>query len=257
MRLQDQNADALRDHVFSTYITLRYGLVVVGVLYPVALWAIGAFVYGIEWRPSMSHYYFAPYPEAPLEKVFPMRVWFVGPLCAIATGLALYKGFTNWENVALNLAGVFALLVALFPMNVDCTVECGPSLHGTAAILLFACLAFVAVFCAQATLAYLPEPGRRTWFRRRYKVLGVAMLASPLAALALTLATRNESRFIFVAEALGVWCFAAYWWVKSREMAESSAEKQALEAKIAPPRRQSGRFLPTFSVETEDTSGRG
>jgi hypothetical protein len=75
------------------------------------------------------------------------------------------------------------------------------------------------------------------------------MLLSPIAALVLTIVTNASSRIIFVAEAFGVWSFAAYWWVKSQEMALSGAEKRALEGKIAPPKKRAGTILPEFSVE--------
>ncbi len=253
MRLKNQDENALRNHVFSTYITLRYGMAVLGFAFPVLLWAVGKLLYGIELQPSMSHYYFAPYPDNPGETAFPMRVWFVGLLFAIGAGLFLYKGFTNWENVALNLAGGFAWLVALCPMDIDWKADCGLSPHGTFAILLFFCLAFVSLFCAVATLEYLPpEPGLQAKFRRGYELLGALMLLSPLAAFVLTLVTSESSRFIFVTEALGVWFFAAYWLVKSREMEKSGAEMRALEAKIRPPKKRGGTMLPKFSVEPAD-----
>jgi hypothetical protein len=251
MRLKDQDESALRDHTFSTYMTLRYGMAVLGVAFPLLLWAVGKLVYGISLRPSMSHYYFAPYPDNLQDTTFPMRVWFVGLLFAIGTNLYLYKGFTNWENVALNLAGAFAVLVALFPMDIACTANCGASLHGTFAILLFVCLAFVSVFCAQATLDYLPSepPGLRKKFLRRYRSLGVLMLVSPLVALMLTVVTNHRSPLIFVAEWFGVWSFAAYWWVKSQEMELSGAERHALAGTIRPPKKKAGTILARFSVE--------
>lgn len=251
MRLKNQDQGALREHMFATYIMLRYGLAALGFAFPLLLWLGGKVAYGIDLRPSMSHYYFAPYPDDLQNTTFPMRVWFVGLLFAIGVGLYLYKGFTNWENIALNLAGVFAVLVAVFPMNIACTANCGASAHGTFAILLFLCLAFVSIFCARATLDYLSaeRPGLRKMFLRSYQLLGVLMLVSPLAALLLTFATNHRSPFIFFAEAFGVWSFAAYWWVKSREMALSRAESRALEGRVAPPKRQAGTILPAFSVE--------
>jgi hypothetical protein len=105
MRLKNQDEAALQDHVFSTYKTLRYGLAVLGIALPGLLWAVGLVGYGIDLQPSMSHYYFAPYPDNPDETTFPVRAWFVGLLFAIGTGLLLYRGFTNWENASLNLAG--------------------------------------------------------------------------------------------------------------------------------------------------------
>jgi hypothetical protein len=251
VRLKNQDEGALQDHVFSTYITLRYGLAVLGVALPGLLWAVGLVGYGIDLQPSLSHYYFAPYPDNPDETTFPVRAWFVGLLFAIGTGLLLYRGFTNWENVSLNLAGGCAVLVALVPMNIEGKAADGLSLHGTFAILLFLALAFVSIFCAQATLAYLPDdPDLRAKFRRRYRLIGVAMLVSPLVALALTLVTNSRSRLIFLAEAFGTWSFAAYWWVKSQEMELSRAERRALQGKIPPPQKKPGTVLPEFSVES-------
>ena len=45
-----------------------------------------------------------------------MRIWSVGILFVVAAFLYLYKGFTPFENYALNVAGVCALGVALVPM---------------------------------------------------------------------------------------------------------------------------------------------
>ena len=250
MRIQNQNESALRDHVFATYISLRYGMVALGIAFPFLLWLGGKLLYSIDLQPSMSHYYFAPYPESASVTAFPMRGLFVGMLFAIGTGLFLYRGFTNWENIALNLAGVFAVLVALIPMGIDGKTGGGVTLHGTCAVLLFCCLAFVAVFCADATVAYLPpDPLLRARFRRRYKQLGIMMLLLPSVAYVLTMVTDHGSRLVFLAEALGVWCFAAYWWVKSSEMKASNAERLALDGKIRPPKRRRDRLFPTFSVE--------
>lgn len=251
MRFDLRDENALRDHIFSTYLTLRFGMAVLAIAFPPLLWGVGALRYGIDLQPSMSHYYFAQSAEL---NAFPMRVWFVGLLFAIGACLYLYKGFTNWENGALNGAGAFAALVALYPMNIACEANCGFSAHGTFAVLLFVCLAIVALFCAKATLDYLPAD-LRAKYRLAYTWLGAAMVASPVAALLLTAFTGSTARYTFFAEACGVWAFAAYWWVKSREMAISGAEKRALRGELVPPMRQGGTVLPTFKVEGSDKAG--
>jgi hypothetical protein len=38
---------------------------------------------------------------------------------------------------------------------------------------------------------------------------------------------------VLVIETFGVWAFAAYWWVKSRELKETSAEQRAIEGRLA------------------------
>ncbi len=244
---------ALSEHIFSTYITLRYGMAVLALLFPVLLWAVGEAVYDIELQSSMSHYYYAAWPPpGAIVEAYPMRVWFVGFLFAIGAFLYLYKGFTQRENIALNLAGLFAAGVALFPMDIECMDHCGWSLHGACAVLLFVCLAFVSIVCAPATLRYLPDvralpptaqgpydqpvrTGTRAWFLRRYRILGAVMIASPAIALLLTFVFADNSRYTFFAEATGVWAFGLYWWVKSMEMKLSGAEKRGLRAELAPP----------------------
>ena len=56
------------------------------------------------WLTSISAYYYTP-----------ARAVFVGALFGIGTCLVVYRGQTSREDVALNLAGVFAIFVALIP----------------------------------------------------------------------------------------------------------------------------------------------
>jgi hypothetical protein len=63
-----------------------------------------------------------------------MRNEFVGILFAVDTILFLYQGITRLEDYALNLAGVFALGIALFPMTWPVAPDSKDnpfSLHGT------------------------------------------------------------------------------------------------------------------------------
>ena len=170
-----------------------------------------------------------------------MRVWFVGILFAIGVFLFLYKGFTNRENIALNFAGIFALGVAIFPMNhplnADVTSSSSGSfsLHGFCAVSLFLCIAFVSVFCARATLKETRlDPSLRASYRRKYYILAVLMIVSPVIALALALLFRQFHKYTFYIETAGVWAFAAFWLTKSRELSRSGAEKEAVEGKFAP-----------------------
>jgi hypothetical protein len=69
-------------------------------------------------RDSISEYYYTPMGEL-----------FVGTLCAVAFFLFLYKGYENKKGEFMpsdgfitNFAGICALLVAIFPMDLDeCT----------------------------------------------------------------------------------------------------------------------------------------
>jgi len=53
------------------------------------------------------------------------------------------------------------------------------------------------------------------------------MLVSPLVAVALNL-TLGQSSYVFFAELTAMYVFAAYWFVKSREIVATNAEQKAL-----------------------------
>lgn len=231
--MSPQRPLSIHDHVFSTYITLRYGMAWLALLFPVLLYVVGKLVFGIGLQDSMSAYYFASAADDP--HAYPMRTWFVGLLFAIGAALYLYKGFGRTENVLLNLAGSFAWLVAIYPMDRESGGRPGfhldeLSVHGTTAVLLFACLAWVAIFCAGRTLRELPAQHRdkEPRFRNAYRVIGAAMVTFPAIAFVLNVVVSDLSKYVFFAEAVGVWTFSAYWYTKSREMALSRMEERAL-----------------------------
>ena len=224
-------AEQLQRHFFSTYITLRYGMAIIAFALPVLLLALG-YYYKISLQDSMSAYYFALSPDDAGKNAYPMRTWFVGILFAIGAFLYLYKGFSNKENWALNIAGICALGVAIFP------TQSKFGIHGIFAIVLFLCIAFVAIWCTQETLEYLASKEQQKRFKRVYNTLGLLMVASPASAAVLTLMFNNPSSYTFFVEAAGVLAFAAFWWTKSRELAFSDAEavKAAKEIAAHPPK---------------------
>lgn len=224
----------LDEHVFSTYITLRFGMAVLALAFPLLLFGIGKLRYGINLEPSMSHYFFSAARVG--DASFPMRTWFVGLLFAIGAFLYLYKGFSDEENIALNLAGAAAVGVAVFPMAVPGTPLEGWSLsiHGFAAVFLFLCLAWVALRAADDTLVHLPpaHQHKEDKLRKAYRAIGLTMVAAPAIAVVLNALIGGGTRFVFFIEACGIWAFSAYWWLKSYEMSLSRAEKRALEGRI-------------------------
>ncbi|HYH46436.1 MAG TPA: hypothetical protein VEG34_12195, partial [Thermoanaerobaculia bacterium] len=145
-------SDKLQKHIFSTYLTLRYGIIAIGALLPLVVYGVGAF-HGVELQDSISAYYWAPDGMDA-----PSRNWFVGGLFAVAAFLYLYKGFSIAENIALNLAAILAVGVAIFPTEWNCGEACGKfSLHGFCAVSMFACLAYVVWFRSRDTLELVPE----------------------------------------------------------------------------------------------------
>ena len=159
----------LQEHIYKTYyFWLRGGLCLLAFIFPFLLWGIGSWN-ELPLQNSISDYYFAFAPPTSALRAFPGRVVFVGVLFVLGFFLILYR-FSSTENWALNIAGLSALIVALFPTTTPAyCINCGSNtysslVHYAAAILLFVCIAFVAWACTEETLVQLPEPKRR-YFR--------------------------------------------------------------------------------------------
>ena len=234
----------LQDHITATYFTLRLGLILLGASLPFILLIGGLIHGGLPPQASMSAYYHAG------DGV--MRDKFVGALWAVGACLYLYKGYTHLENYALNLAGVCAICIALFPMQWDCGTSCSAfSLHGAFAVLFFVLIAYVCVFRAPDTLNLMTDRGKATRYLRIYRALGIGMIASPVAAVILIsgLHIATESRpTVFAIEAAGVLVFAAYWFVKSREISMTNAERSAIQGELMTKPTGAGDTFRTVTV---------
>ncbi len=244
-----KSAHELQKHMMGTYFGLRVGLAVIGIVLPLIVLIAGRVLHHVWLEPSISRYY---HTEG--ISFFTTRDLFVGGLFAAGACLYLYKGFSTRENVALNLAGVFALFVALLPTAAT-SADGGlvSKLHGTSAVLFFLCIAYVSLFRSRDTLRLL-SPAKRRRYALAYFWTGLAMIVSPVAAVVLSFALEPTSRFttlIFWAETFAVWTFAAYWIIKTREMRETKAEKRALNAELK------RAVVPAASLEPDVASVRG
>src|ERR1700751_3359445 len=92
-----------------SYLAIRRAVGVLGIALPVVV-SIGACIFSQchVLKDSISDYYYSI-----------MGTVFTGILCAVALFMYSYKGFDHWDRLTSNLACIFALGVALFPMNVD------------------------------------------------------------------------------------------------------------------------------------------
>lgn len=212
--------EAKRDEVLvsitASYFFLRRGLAILALAFPFALWALA----GIH--PSLSAYYHCSRGGC-ADGGGAARDVLVGVLWATGTFLFFYKGYTRKEDWALNLAGLAAAGVALFPSDFA-RVE-GRSLigkiHFSSGLVFFLAIAFVCLFCSGDTLKKLKDSARRLRFKRAYAGLGAAMIAVPLGVLALhfLLDRPGQSYFVLGIELAGLLVFAIFWLVKSREIA--------------------------------------
>lgn len=218
-------SNELQEHVFDTYVSLRYGMAIIGAVLPLLLYVVGR-IHGVGLQASMSAYYWAPNGGDA-----PSRDWFVGCIFVVAACLYLYKGFTMAENLALNLAGVFGVAIAVVPMAWNCS-DCGSfSWHGTCAVLMFCCLAYVVWFRAKDTLSLLPE-STAARYRKRYRMIGLVMLLSPLTAFLMNGFLGRGKAYVFFVEAAGILAFAAYWVAKIFEFKLSAATRRAVQGEL-------------------------
>jgi Protein of unknown function (DUF998) len=222
----------LQDHIYKTYFLLRIGLCLLALVFPFLLWGIGSWN-DISLQNSISEYYFAFAPPTSALRVFAGRLVFVGVLFVLGFFLMLYRGFSRTENWALNIAGLCAVVVVLFPTETPpyCT-NCGSNTHSfvhySAAVVLFVCIAFVAWACTEETLVQLPEPQRR-YFRMGYYAITIIMLVTPGAVIVMTRIFGIYDKWIFIVETVGTVMFSEYWGLKSYELSKTEAEKKAMK----------------------------
>ena len=213
------NHDKLQQNILSSYFNLRVGIGFMALCFPLVLW-IGGSLMDIGIQDSMSAYYHATLDGRS------MRDFFVGFLFAIGVFLYLYKGNSTAENILLNLAGLFAIGVAVCPMEWGCGDNCKRiSINGICAIALFIAIAAVCLFCASNTLHMLKDKALEARFRRGYYALGFCMVLSPLASYLLAVVFRRMQGYTYIAEASGIAVFAVFWAVKSYELSLSRAER--------------------------------
>ena len=203
-------------HLERSFIVQRRGMAFLAAMFPVTF-LVSSFVFGrTEFQTSISAYYWT----LDLE-----RNVFVGVLCAIAVFLLLYKGYNWLEDRVLDVAGVAAAGVAFFPTHEfgDCT-SLGVSAHGVLAVIFFACIFFICIFMSEHTLKEITEPRRQAMFRRAYRLCsGVIVASVALAVLSRFLPDAYvqalcENGAVFWLEAVGVWAFSAFWYIKTREL---------------------------------------
>jgi hypothetical protein len=244
----------IQKQMMKTFLHLRVGIGVLGIVFPFLLWWGGRIVYHLPQADSMSAYYHATpacldihltvpeqcevdpqHPLPPPAGQGPMRDWFVGVLFAIGVGLFLIKGFSVWEDWLLTIAGILAAVVATNPMPWVPGKPTWDHVHYIAAVTFFILIGLVIWICSGKTLQFMPQiPDRDkviARFKRTYRALAIVMAASPFAAI-LLFKVLKLPQGIFWAEAAGVVSFGAYWLFKTKELRLSDVEARAMRGEI-------------------------
>jgi hypothetical protein len=215
--------DTLYANIAASYFTLRIGLALMAFVLPIALW-ISAGPDSLQGSISAYYHYAAAQPAE--YGAGSARNIMVGTLWAVGTFLFFYKGYSRAEDWVLDLAGVAAVLISLFPMDWPPVPEVPHSqiatVHYVSAAAFFVAIAYVCVFRSNDTLAIMTNDVRKRFFRRVYVVLAAAMVAMPTTVWLrhVLTATPENGHFLFWVEVTGVYVYATFWLVKSREIWE-------------------------------------
>jgi hypothetical protein len=223
-------------HIASTYFCLRLGMFLLAFLTPFIIVGWGLY-WGGTWLSSISAYYFGFEPATTTQWVYstyPTRVFFVGILFALGFSLWAYKGFTRRENILLNIAGLCAVLVAIFPMWPESHyIAFSRTVHFTSAVILFVCMALVANLCSTATLQAIEDKRIRANYLLTYHVIGGLMWLFPVIGILGALFLDALDNRIFWIEVAGIWIFAAFWGLKTYELRSMEVDMKAVKGELS------------------------
>jgi hypothetical protein len=197
------SAPAVGGDLVVSYLTLRKVVGVLGMALPVvvAVWGF-ELQHAYHLLPSISDYYDLRTRDA-----------FVGILFTIAWFLFAYHGYDRNDDVAGNLACLFALGVALFPIG-GSRIE--RVVHLASAAALFLVLAYFALFLFTKSGAFQTHAKRIR--NRVYRVCGALMLTCVglIASYQLlwTQAPVTQLHPVFWLETTALWAFGFSWFVK-------------------------------------------
>lgn len=195
-----------------SYLTLRKIVGILGTTFPFILFVGALVVFGEGIQSSISSYYHTDMGDV-----------FVGTLCVIGFFLLSYRGYERKDDIAGDLACLFAIGVALFPTAPDGVIS------ETAKIVGYLHLAFAAAFFA--TLIYfsiklftLQKEGVAPTMRKKnrntvYRICGVVMAICMVLILIISLVPGLKDSLkdyapVFWLEGIAVVFFGISWLTK-------------------------------------------
>ncbi len=196
-----------REPIDQTYshLALRKAVGWIGILLPFVLLGGVLFIFKEEKIPlNISQYYYTG-----------MRDVFVGAMCAIALFLFYYRGYTKWDNIAGNLAGLLALGIAFFPTDKSKPYDLSAKMHFICASLFFIVLSIFSFFIFTRKK---PNPTKRKLARNRiYIICGSVMMLCMITILVFFIYFEDDhpdSTFVFWTETAALAAFGVSWLTK-------------------------------------------
>jgi hypothetical protein len=203
-------------------LVVRRAIGAIGIALPFVLASGGFLLYETGLQSSISGYYHTG-----------MRDVFVGAVCAIAVFLMSYKGYEPDDDRAADLACIFAVGIALFPVTPDSDPTMHQKvigyLHLLCAALFYLTLAYFSLFLFTKT-GKSKTPTRKKLQRNAvYRACGYTMLAAlglaVVFALLPTWAIPEVKRLepVFWLESLTVSAFGISWLTKGETLLKDDA----------------------------------
>lgn len=135
-----------------------------------------------------------------------------------------YKGYEKIDDITATIAGIFALLICIFPMTYlpDPSIKTGvlhlPSnisniFHCTSAVGFFGTLAFMSFFLFTKTKGEMTK--QKKIKNIIYKVCGIGMMASFLLMLLNFIPGVNIYNLTWIVEAIALFFFGTSWIIKA------------------------------------------
>jgi hypothetical protein len=162
-----------------------------------------------------------------------MRDVFVGSICSIALFLFFYKGYDKWDNRACNIAGFFAVGIALFP-----TARQGPQdwvgmVHFICAAVFFIILSGISMFLFTRAK---PDPTKQKVARNKiYLICGLVMMTSLtgiLVCFGFFKFEKSQSCFVFWAETVALIAFGVSWLTKGGTLYPDKKKQKNIRLKV-------------------------
>lgn len=189
-----------------SYLALRKAVGWIGILLPFVL-ALGVIIDSgkSDLIPSISHYYYSVMGDV-----------FVGAICAVALFMFFYCGYDKRDDRAGNIAGFFAIGLALFPTTQFHPTELIGYIHFACAAIFFLTLSYYSLFLFTLTVEGEKPKGRKLARNRIYITCGVIMIACLIAIAIYSFVTDDttKTRFIFWAESIALVAFGISWLTK-------------------------------------------
>lgn len=194
------------------YLTLRKAVGVLGILLPFLVSLGALLIFQTSLQDSISAYYYTG-----------TRNVFVGTLWAIGIFFFSYKGYERKDDVAGDMACVFAIGASLFPTAPECEScnynHLASDLHWVFAALLFLTLSYFSLFLFTKTDATKTPTRQKLQRNTVYKACGYTMLACILLILPVKLvpdiaAATEKYDPVFWLEAITIVAFGVSWLTK-------------------------------------------